>query len=61
MKGMKIREPRKDASKRVSEQERCVTLRGESTIQRATLHSVSKDVGTIVVCPRTGKSFRVMA
>ena len=61
MKGMKIREPKRDASKRETEQERMCRVKGDSVIERATLHSVSKDRGKIVVDPKTGLKFRVMA
>ena len=60
MKGMKIREPKRDASKRETEQERLFRPK-ESIIERATLHSVSKDRGKIVIDPKTGLKFRVMA
>jgi len=61
MKGMKIREPKRDPRKQETAQERLCRLKGDSVIERATLHSVSRDVGKIVVDPKTGLKFRVMA
>lgn len=61
MKGMKIREPKKDVSRKETQQERLCRVKGDSVIERATLHSVSKDRGKIVVDPKTGMRFRVMA
>ena len=63
MKGMKIREPKRDLSggNIHMKQEDVVRLKGDSVIERATLHSVSKDRGKIVVDPKTGMRFRVMA
>ena len=61
MKGMKIREPKKDVTKRETAQERLCRLKGDSVIERATMHSISKDRGKIVVDPKTGMRFRVMA
>ena len=61
MKGMKIREPKADPRKRETAQERLCRIKGDSVIERATLHSISKDAGTVVVDPRSGRSFRVVA
>ena len=61
MKGMKIREPKRDHRKSETAQERLCRIKGDSVIERATLHSVSKDRGKIVVDPKTGMRFRVMA
>ena len=61
MKGMKIREPKKDHRKHETAQERLCRIKGDSVIERATLHSVSRDVGKIVTDPKTGLKFRVMA
>ena len=61
MKGMKIREPKKDVSRKETQQERLCRVKGDSVIERATLHSISKDAGKIVVDPKTGMRFRVMA
>ena len=60
---MKIREPKRDLSggNIHMKQEDVVRLKGDSVIERATLHSVSKDRGKIVVDPKTGLKFRVMA
>ena len=61
MKGMKIREPKRDHRKSETAQERLCRIKGDSVIERATLHSVSRDVGKIVIDPKTGMRFRVMA
>ena len=61
MKGMKIREPKRDHRKSEPAQALLCRLKGDSVIERATLHSVSRDVGKIVVDPKTGLKFRVMA
>ena len=58
---MKFREPKKDPRRRETTQERLCRVKGDSVIERATLHSVSKDRGKIVVDPKTGMRFRVMA
>ena len=58
---MKFREPKKDPRKWETAQERLCRVKGDSVIERATLHSVSKDRGKIVVDPKTGLKFRVMA
>ena len=58
---MKFREPKKDPRKWETAQERLYRVKGDSVIERATLHSVSKDRGKIVVDPKTGLKFRVMA
>ena len=58
---MKIREPKADPRRRETAQERLYRVKGDSVIERATLHSVSKDRGKIVVDPKTGMRFRVMA
>ena len=58
---MKIREPKPDKRKHETAQERLCRIKGDSIIERATLHSVSRDVGKIVIDPKTGLKFRVMA
>ena len=58
---MRIREQKHDPRKWETAQERLCRVKGDSVIERATLHSVSKDRGKIVVDPKTGLKFRVMA
>ena len=60
---MKIRAPKRDLSggNKHMKQEDVVRLKGESIVERATLHSCSKDTGSIVIDPKTGIKFRIMA